>query len=294
MDFNTALKVKLNEVFQFTIDFLNSHNLRWFVGYGTAIGAVRHHGIIPWDDDIDIIMPREDYDRLLSIRDELKATKYSIICMGDDKYWLPFAKFIDTTTTIWEYANIPCIIGVYVDVFPLDPSSLDFEEYNTAHKMLYYLYKAYEVKQTEFELKPYISKLLHTHFGTVIHDIKIDSQRLRSLKSITKKILVLNQKVYDPKGEKMICSVVPLRIKGYFERSWFDSYVEMQFESYFVKVPSGYDEYLTMVYGDYMTPPPVNKRVLTHEGERYYCNLEEGLTLAQVKQRIMKGEKLVY
>lgn len=96
------MKNKLNEVFQFTIDFLNSYNLNWCVAYGTAIGAVRHHGIIPWDDDIDIFMPREDYNKFMSLRGELYDTHYRIIAMGDDNYWLPFAKLFDSNTTIWE------------------------------------------------------------------------------------------------------------------------------------------------------------------------------------------------
>ena len=89
--------------------------MRYYAAYGTALGAVRHRGIIPWDDDIDVWMPCEDYERFLSLRNQLTATPYEILDIQNKGYYLYFAKFCDKNTTLIEREGEP-IIGLY----PLD------------------------------------------------------------------------------------------------------------------------------------------------------------------------------
>ena len=94
------------------------NGLTYYCCAGTAIGAVRHHGIIPWDDDIDVIMPRPDYDRLLEIAKTVDFGKYEIITPYDDEtYPLYFSKISNRNTTLIEDRQIPCVIGLYVDIF---------------------------------------------------------------------------------------------------------------------------------------------------------------------------------
>ena len=86
-------KQRLIKLFKEFIDVCNKNKLRYYAAYGTALGAVRHRGIIPWDDDIDVWMPREDYERFLSLRNQLTATPYEILDIQNKGYYLYFAKF---------------------------------------------------------------------------------------------------------------------------------------------------------------------------------------------------------
>ena len=114
-------------------------NLRYYAAFGTVLGAVRHGGMIPWDDDIDVYMPREDYNRLLSMRNDLK-NDYELVDLENDGYYQDFAKFVNRKTTIIESKEIPFVCGIYIDIFPLDQwnkayidSEKDNEEFNKAY-----------------------------------------------------------------------------------------------------------------------------------------------------------------
>ncbi|KXB74135.1 hypothetical protein HMPREF1860_02125 [Prevotella amnii] len=113
------LQKKLLSLFkEFTL-FCKKNNLTYYAAYGTAIGAVRHHGIIPWDDDVDVWMPRKDYEKLLKLKTTLLKTNYEIINIENKGYYLYFAKFCNRNTSIIEREGEPNI-GLYIDIFPLD------------------------------------------------------------------------------------------------------------------------------------------------------------------------------
>ena len=115
------------------ISFCKEHQITYYACGGTAIGAVRHRGMIPWDDDIDVYMDRANYNRFISLWTSLqsKYPDYEVVCLGDDGYYLPLTKFADKRTTVWETPEYPFIFGVYVDIFPLDFTSGSFQEIAT-------------------------------------------------------------------------------------------------------------------------------------------------------------------
>ena len=108
----TEWNATILDILKAFIRICDEYGLRYYCCAGTAIGAVRHHGIIPWDDDIDVIMPRPDYDRLLEIAETADLGKYELITpYGDDTYPLYFSKISNKDTTLNEDRHIPCVIG---------------------------------------------------------------------------------------------------------------------------------------------------------------------------------------
>ena len=109
----------LLRVFKAFDAFCSKNSIQYFACYGTLIGAIRHGGFIPWDDDFDVVMKREDYDRFINLRNQV-GEGYRIASYQDGESPYPFAKFFSTEGTVWEYPQFPFIIGPWVDVFPLD------------------------------------------------------------------------------------------------------------------------------------------------------------------------------
>lgn len=101
-------------------EFCREHGLQYFAAYGTLLGAVRHGGPIPWDDDVDVLMPRPDYDRLIGLySDDSNDTR--LFLPGAPDYPIYFVKFVSLRTSlIEESVHFPSDYGVFIDVFPLD------------------------------------------------------------------------------------------------------------------------------------------------------------------------------
>lgn len=120
---------KILDILKAFIHICDTHHLRYYCCAGTAIGAVRHHGMIPWDDDIDVIMPRPDYDRLIEIAQKEDFGKYEVVTpYNNERYPLYFSKLVDKSTTLIEEKERPCVIGLFIDIFPLDATDDDEEK----------------------------------------------------------------------------------------------------------------------------------------------------------------------
>jgi lipopolysaccharide cholinephosphotransferase len=240
--------------------FCENNNLRYYLLGGTLLGAVRHGGFIPWDDDIDIGMPRSDYNKLLKLAEEFYVQsngRYKICHTGNDKgYLYLFAKSYDTQTTLTEDFSVKFTRGVWVDIFPLDGAFTN----TLLCKIHYYLVKIFVrgslVKSGAFQMpENFIKRKAKWIFN------KFFPVSVPMFASIVKWILSI--KKFDNAdyignfsgawGYKEICK------KTLFCRS-----IKLKFETIEACAPVGYDGYLTQVYGDYMTPPPPEKRHSHH------------------------------
>lgn len=236
------------------------HGLRYFVAYGTEIGAMRHHGFIPWDDDFDMYMPRPDYNRLIEIaQKELpRHLKWRSI-ETEPAYHLLFGKVAETRADVLESietaSNLILEDGVFVDIFPLDglPSTwIGVYWWNMKRSLmrraLIARTKGWSVKNIPYKL---ISQLMPRFENK--HEELTYIQRW------------ISQLVYDEcKNVGWVLSTFrfPRFVK---QRTWFDSVKMVPFADIQVPVPIGVEEDLHAMYGDYKRMPPVEQRVPSHQ-----------------------------
>ena len=291
---SNLFKKKLVETLRAFDEFCSKNGLEYFACSGTAIGAVRHKGFIPWDDDIDVYMLRKDYDRLIDIRTSLDGTHYRIAELGDEDYIYPFAKFYDNNTTLVETKEFPsCRIGVYIDIFALDEVSDDLDQVRKKKFEFERLFEDYQLTFIRPSFYRVRTCLLHFDLHSLwrMYNLRYCSKKKKIM--IRRKFIDFEKEWKEEKGPKLFFHHAIYRIeKEIFEKEWFNSSIYMPFEECKVKVSAEYDKYLTRLFGDYMTPPPVEKRIAHHP--HFYLNLKEGLTAEEVKKRVSKGEYLVF
>ena len=244
------------EMLKLFVEVCKKLNLRYYVIGGTVLGTVRHKGFIPWDDDIDVGMPREDYEVFLKKAQELLPEQYFVqTCFTDKEFPANFCKIRNSNTTFIETSvkNRQMNHGAYIDVFPLDwhpDNKKDIKIFNLKNK--YYLFviaRSYHKKKKK-NYKQFVGKIL-TMFTSVKRGLK---KRDKLLKSNKGKTYLANYS--GAWGEKEIMPAC-----------WYDSGVELEFEGVKVVAPKEYDAWLTQVYGDYMQFPPEEKRVSHHHNE---------------------------
>ena len=284
---DNAYKNKLHKTFKFAIDFFNAHNLKWFCAFGTAIGAVRHHDIIPWDDDIDIYMPREDYKRLLSLKSDFEGSSYTVISINDAGYCYPFAKIMDTSTTIWEAPRYSFVLGVYIDIFPLDYSALTPDEYVAAYKRFSSQANKLYLCQTQYSFSELAYDLNKHYYGAILTGFHSILYPKCFLDRIKKGFFEVENIFYDENGSNCASFSGTYGTKEIYKKEWFEDSLEFPFHDYYVKMPIGYDSYLKQIYGNYMQLPPENKRV-SHHGH-YYLNLKDRLGIQEIKKQVNQG-----
>lgn len=289
--FSQCFKQKLLSTFKAFIAFCEENDLRYYVVGGTAIGAIRHHGMIPWDDDIDVSMPYSDYLKLISIHNKLDSTQYGLHTIEDAGYYLAFSKFYDKTTSVQEFKELPFIMGVYVDIFPVIDSSMSYEELVHYQEGCWKYWQKVYRGGYHWSGGDFFNCIRKRRLGVLLHRV-VDTIWYRPMASYYKNRVRKIEKKCSGKG-KYCCS--PWGFYGEKEVSeteWLSESVSMPFEDFNVEVPIGYHQYLNNIYGDYMQLPPLEQRVNNHG--HFYVNLKEHLSLNEVERRVKNGENMVY
>ena len=248
-------------------EICSQHHLTYYAVGGTAIGAVRHHGIIPWDDDIDVAMPRPDFERFLEICRTTDLGNYELISSETHpNYYLPFPKLCNKNTTLVERPDVPCVIGLFVDIFPLDGTSDDVAEVQALVGRYKKLQNRCEAICTHSTFWQYLVLLAKPHeWGRFVFKTLGFFFRKPMKRYFLKKMQSICQKYAYEDASHRINYGGAYGVRELFKCHVLDGEpISMPFENITIDMMPGYDEYLRGVYGDYMQLPPEEKRIAHH------------------------------
>lgn len=262
----------LYEILYMIDDFCKNYDIEYFLTYGTMLGAVRHHAIIPWDDDADIAMTRPNYERFVRLFREKTPEGYSIFDFYHEKWYdYPFAKIAKKNTFFRKgFFNQPPM-GIFVDVFIIDGCGSDlqlakkhFMDVSPKVFSVQFLYNG----NPEVNFNMWKSKLLYyLRIRPIMIFAPIKKWYLNRIYKGSCKYSFEKSKF----AANLVCSET---IKELFPSVVFSELTKMKFGEREMPILANFDDYLTAVYGDYMTPLPPEER--SHHGEGIsYLLLEE-------------------
>lgn len=264
---NELQKVELGLLKEF-VDFCEKNHLKYYLSAGTCLGAIRHKGFIPWDDDIDVMMPRPDYDRFLEIGQEHFSGDIFLQTWKSDPYYpYNFSKLRDSRTTYIEktYRFTPMNHGAWIDIFPLDGCKTPKNGKRT-FSIWYHSVRTWPHMWLIFPRC--ITRV--PSWKTCITDILIDAffypNYIWNINHHENKVIERIFKKYDYETHEYCINMQSGNIgKDFFPKSYLGEGKLVQFEDILARVPDNYDAYLTQLYGDYITPPPEKKQVGRHK-----------------------------
>ena len=240
---------------------------RYFMVGGTLIGAVRHQGFIPWDDDIDISMPRPDYEAFIQYC-MTNQTEFRLLSnRNTENYWNLFSKVSDPRTKI-----IDSVIdgqdhdaGVSIDIFPIDGLGMTLDEARRT-------FMKTELKRDILDARNWKRFSRSKTHGLAYEPIRLAMfllSRLCSPSGLMKKIEAFSRRKSFDSQEYSACIAGAYRTKEIMEKRIYSDYCQLQFQGEQFMAPEHYDEFLTAIYGNYMELPPEDKRVTHHTYKAY-------------------------
>lgn len=256
-EMQTALLAMLN----WFDGFCREHGLNYYAVGGTLLGAVRHEGFIPWDDDIDVAMPRKDYEKLYELMNGQVFDHYVLETeLSPEKdFCYPYAKLYDINTTLIEHCRKPLIRGLFLDIFPLDGVGKDVAQGKKWFARITKEYHFYLTRIAAIRKGRSLLKNLAVLVSRLIPSFIVDDVKLRQ--KLNKKCarFTLEESTYGGNllgnwGEK---ELVPVKVIGEPKDYRFENMKIMGIEYY--------DEYLTHIYGDWRKLPPKEKQISHHD-----------------------------
>ena len=255
------LQLKELESLTYFEEFCKKHELRWYLLGGCVIGAVRHGGFIPWDDDVDIIMPRRDYERMLRLWKQEESSERFLMLKTDGEVFTgnSFATLIDTSATMVKenQQDIDVPHGIVTDIFPMDgcPDKKLQRYLQYYHAMMYSLY---------------ITEVVPTKHGALMKAVcsvllKLVPSRERRTKIWKKHEKKMTKYAFNTHKKCTELCAGPHYMLNEYPQEAFAKAVYHEFEGLSMPLPQGYDAYLKMAFGEYMELPPEDKQVPHHD-----------------------------
>ena len=258
------LKQRELEVLKVVREICKKYNLEYYLVGGTLLGAVRHQGFIPWDDDIDIAMFRKDYDRFQQIAQQELGDKYFLQTNQTDQWHGPFMKIRINGTLFQDIdtlENAKYHKGVFIDIFPLDnvlnPDGIEFK---IRHRIIRILSRLLYRKCSSGLM---VKSRIKYWIGLVLPYLFSKSFMIRWRHRLMIKDILENTEYVTSFGSGFTA------LKQLFRRDVYHPATELEFENETFCVPGQYDFVLRQLYGDYMKLPPENERVPKHSVQKY-------------------------
>ena len=258
-------KLSLKEIQQVELNILielqkvaDKNNINVLLSYGTLLGAIRHKGFIPWDDDIDVVVSRPDYYKIIGLFNEGAFPEYiKLISFETHDFGRPFIKLLDTRTTVKNiggYLKDNNAASLWIDIFPIDGLPDDYKETEKIYRKSYYMRKMLYLSNAKMgkgatPIRAVVKAIVGIYAKTIGSD-KWNKQLIELAKSHSfEDSKYVGDVVYTFYGirERMLKEDFLRTAKVEFEGHKFDSF-------------ENWDEHLSRIYGDYMTLPPEEKR----------------------------------
>lgn len=279
-------QITIDEMKQIELDILKDvakfcdiHNLRYYLCGGTLIGAIRHKGFIPWDDDIDIIMPRPDYMKFVKLYNQ-RESNYRVNSLVNDPHWYSTFAEVEDIRTIktYENFNLSNQHGINIDIFPTDGAPVAEEERKKFWKINNILTRIATLSKLNFSVSHHFAdqntsfSTIRTLLRTIVKFFGIPVARMICVFFDLNQIVTNRAMKYDVDQSEYI-GVSTFPHYGYRECVKGKPFLKMKkrpFEDEYFNTPNDYDEYLSNLYGDYMKIPPKEKQVTHHDFKAYW------------------------
>ncbi len=245
-------------------EFCQKQKIKYSLACGSLLGAIRHNGYIPWDDDIDIYLEREDYNRLVNEFPSTYKKRYQIISLENHHKWnRPYAKAYDNRTVFKEKTTSPINIGINIDIYPVDkvPNDISqWERYNKKRRFFQNLFSAKFIAYSH-------NRALYKNFILAITKFIVCPISTRTFATF---LSLYSQKYNHIESDFLFENVQGMLQKRPFKRADFHNTVSHLFENKEFKIMKGYDDYLKNAYGNYMQLPPPEKQITHHNFEAFW------------------------